>query len=229
MLLWMEQSRKTFINNIFTLTLTCFQAGPLFLATMLLDVLMKFWMSAWLLFIFFVLSRTETTSLMSLGYNSSLAVASSVCLMIELTLADKNPPSNLSSWNDERTKQCKGLQVMTIFNWLNILIYHCNRYFPNLLQCPRKNGLKSRLAVRSQCYLSYPASIPSRCSYLLKQIWEVSIGYCRSYYPMIEYNYTFEINQRNHPYEDINAYSIRSCKWQKKLNIFCRAVILLQT
>ena len=108
---------------------------------------------------------------MSLGYNSSLAVASSVCLMIELTLADENPPSNLSSWNDKRTKQCKGLQFKGIFNWLNILIYHCGRHFPDLLQCSRKNGPKSRLATRSQCtfcYLSYLASIPSLCSCLLK-------------------------------------------------------------
>ena len=66
--------------------------------------------------------------------------------MIELTLADENPPSNLSSWNDKRTKQCKGLQVMAIFNWLSILIYHCDRYFSNLLQCPRKNSLRHTLA-----------------------------------------------------------------------------------
>ena len=31
------------------------------------------------------------------------------------------------------------------------------------------------------------------------------------------YNYTFEINQRNHPYKEINVYSIRSCKYQKKI------------
>ena len=64
-----------------------------------------------------------------------------------------------------------------------LFLFVCfNRHFPNFLHCPRNNGSKSRLAMRSQCiyfYLSYPASISSRCSCLLMQLRKVSIQSCR--------------------------------------------------
>ena len=52
---------------------------------------------------------------------------------------------------------------------------------PNLLQCSRSNGSKSRLAMRSKCiycYLSYPASILSRCLTFVCLIGSSTMPFC---------------------------------------------------